>query len=285
MKKPATRRWLSMGIELEGSYTRDVPQNIASAVKGASAKRDGSISGLRGHMSEIVTRVHEHLDPLMEDVVKLYPDLINHTCGLHAHNMFTMMDHALLTEQAFFDYFYERWEKWGRANNDAMGAQGEYFWMRLRGRRIPDTARNYCEMTNKSVTQLQDSNQEHRYTALNFSAWHKYKTLECRLLPMMPTADLAVSAMRELSDIYDSYLNDHKFPTIKLYTEFKESNGKLVEEKTRAMPSLELQKWEYTGEAPSFELEPGPDVVYESDEIPAKYFWRPRGNKSLGEEL
>lgn len=286
MKKPATRRWLSMGIELEGSYTRNLPTEIAAAVKGATAKRDGSISGLRGHMSEITTRVHEHLDPLMEDITKLYPDLVNGTCGLHAHNQFTMLDHGLLTEQRFFDYFQERWEAWGKANNDAMGAQGEFFWIRLRGRRIPGAARNYCEMVNKALVQLSDSNAEHRYTAVNFSAWHKYKTVECRLLPMMPTAELAVSAMRELSDIYDSYLNDNKFPTINLYTEFKELNGKLVEEKTRAMPSLELQKWEYAGETVPFEIEPAEDVYYLSEEVAPKYFINPRNkNKSVGEEL
>lgn len=285
MKKPATRRWLSMGVELEGSYTRGIPADIAAAVKGAQAKRDGSIRELRGHVSEIVTRVHNSLDPLCDDVTALYPDLVNWSCGLHIHAAFKMLDHGHLTEPAFLAYFLERWEAWGNKHKDEMGPIGEYFWMRLNNRKIPGTERNYCSTENKAVIQLTDSNSAHRYTALNFSAWHKYKTVECRLLPMFNTAALAVSAIRELSDIYDDFLTNTEFPKVNLYTEFKEQDGKLIEEKVKKMPSLELQEWKVVGKMPSAPIITE-DTFFTHEEVQGKYFLDPRNpNKRLGEEL
>lgn len=238
---PGTRRWLKMGVELEGAWA---DRNLTVAeVKGAEVRHDGSVLDLQGDKGEIVTRPHAILDNLCADVVKLYPPRINRTCGLHIHTSFNemngrigLMDYSILADDEFYNYFRARWERWGQANDRAMGDQGKEFWDRWYGRAVGRGGRNFCQNKRAWLTQLSDANAEHRYTALNFSAWHKYQTVEVRLLPMMPTAELAVSAIREMSDIYDTFLNEHDYPVIKLYREFKELDGVLLEENEQPMP-------------------------------------------------
>jgi len=236
-RSDTAQRWLQMGIELEGAWTRGTKEDLAAKVKGATAKRDGSVRfNDRVDAGEIVTRPHALLKGLQDETVLLYPDKVNETCGFHIHASFSVLDSALLTEPAFFDHFKDRWQAWGEEHDKAMGDSSAWFWARLKNKRPAGVTRNYCEMKNAAVAQLKDSNQDHRYTALNFSAWHKYKTVECRLLPMMPSAELAVDAIAELGSIYNDYLAQRKGLRLTMEKDVKEEGRFVLEEESIIMP-------------------------------------------------
>lgn len=291
VRRPETRRWIQMGVELEGAWIGRYADDVAKKVKGAECKTDGSIKGLRGDMKEIITRPHAIIDHLCEDVTTLYPDATNMSCGFHIHASFTPLDYALLTEDEFYKYYRTRWETWGKKHQNAMGVEvAELFWLRWEGRKIPGTTRSFCEDKNDAVGQLLDvsaANGDKRYTALNYAAWHRHKTLESRLLPMMPNAELACAAIRELSDIYDDYLNTHKFPEIKLHQVLEEGeNGVIVERRQRELPDTSL----LVVDNPSRNIPGLPewfvrDGGLEHDDIGSKYFVRPGNRKPLDEEL
>jgi len=195
-------------------------------------------------MGEITTRPHAILDNLVKDVQALYPARVNTTCGLHIHASFSAMDMSTLADKRFWDFYRERWKAWGQANEKAMGALAKYYWARYDGRwkaENPDRGsgerKNFCKAEFKPVVQL-GPNQEDRYTQLNFVAWHKYKTLEARQLPMFPTSELAVAAIREMSDIYDTYLAEYQYPKISIYKEWKAIGDVFVDETVIPTPDL-----------------------------------------------
>lgn len=258
-RRPVKRRWLKMGVELEGSWIENY-RNVAQRVSGASGKADGSVQHLDGYAGEIVTRPHAILDHLIKDVRDLYPNKVNYTCGFHIHASFSVIDTSALADVPFWDYYQARWHAWGENNQDKMDkASRDLFWTRLEGRMVVGAERNYCQMKFKPVEQLVDHND--RYTALNFVAYHKYKTVESRLLPMFANVEIAVSAIRELSDIYDSYLNKVGYPVIDLSRQFGSDGDVLTEEVRLKMPSRAMSAESFT--VPSFKRQPsGPDVFY-----------------------
>lgn len=245
---PGTRRWKQMGVELEGGWTVTTRAALAATVTGAQAHGDGSVRDVQGDRGEIVTRAHTILDNLCKDVIALYPQQVNSSCGLHIHTSFVdnkmsgdIFAHSLLASNEFYDYFRDRWRLWGEAHDKDMGhTVSQLFWARWHGQSTGRNGRTYCANTRSWAEQLSNDNQDLRYTALNFSAWHKYKTVENRILPMMPTAELAVLAIREQSDIYDSFLNEHKFPVIKYERCLKEEGELLVEEHPLTTPNTQL---------------------------------------------
>ena len=79
-------------------------------------------------------------------------------------------------------------------------------WPRLAGKS------RYCQHVFDADNQVRatekDHNQErpgHRYTVVNY-CYGRYCTAECRLLPMMATAELAVEAVQELLDVTNAFL-------------------------------------------------------------------------------
>lgn len=205
--RPPNRRWLQMGGELEGGWAKGYTE-VAPTVLGAVARRDGSLKGFRYLAGEITTRPHGLLKGLLDDLEKLHPDECNESAGFHIHTSFTPLDTSLLTTQAFWDYFRMRWEVWGKSNEGAMTkAERAWFWNRFH-ERTPE-AQQYCKAQFIPDKQLADTQPKGktRYAQLNFNAYHSFKTVECRLLPMFQTKEILASAVKELSDIYDSYLN------------------------------------------------------------------------------
>jgi hypothetical protein len=261
------KKWLKMGLELEGSWTK--PYNtVAADVKGAQGKEDGSVKSLPneplgGYRGEITTRPHATLDRLCEDVLKLYPDAVNSSCGMHIHASFAPMDYSLLTEKAFWKHYRERWEKWGNENEAAMGATKDVFWNRWNGQ--PDLARNgrrgaFCKAEFKPMKQYVE-HEDDRYTQLNFLAYHRYQTLESRLLPMFHDKAVAVLAIREMADIYDSYLSEARFPRVDMVNNYKTEAGVLLEEKKLKTPNMTLRLDNFKGKA--FKAPPvGEDITY-----------------------
>jgi hypothetical protein len=188
-----------VGIEIEGRFrnlTELIP--IAEELTGGRGVRDSSVQSDR----------HNHFEPhefqtkagslgsAITQLIKLFPDSSNESCGMHIHVSFPSAQTGLLYSQEFFDYFITRWKAWGTRENIH---PDHYFWSRLRGEGA------YCHL-NTIDTRGQHPTMQDRYKQLNWAAWREHKTIECRLLPMFRRQSLAVSAAQELIDIYETYL-------------------------------------------------------------------------------
>lgn len=202
------QRWLQMGVELEGSWIKP-RKTVAALVRGAKAHDDRSVHIGHGDPGEIVTRPHDNMFGLLEDITTLWPDTVDVSCGFHIHASFTPMDGSVLASDEFYSYFKKEWAAWGKA----VGLPRTHeFWVRLRG------DNKFAKDRFEPSAQLSGADSgrggEARYTILNWHAWKKHGTLECRLLPMFADKDTAISAVTKLADIYDNYLNSHEFESV-----------------------------------------------------------------------
>lgn len=257
MRKPANRRWVKMGVELEGAWTKN-PRDIAGTVRGAQPKHDGSVRVPEGQNGEIITRPHQVLDHLCDDIRALHPDYVNNTCGFHIHASFLDLDTSLLATTEFWDYFRARWKAWGEKMDPVFSRdERDRFWDRYVAK--SDWARRYCKAEMKHIEQLID-HVDDRYTQLNFLAFHKYKTVECRFLPMFKSKDVTEAAVREMSDIYDTFLTNTAFPTFTFEKEIKNAGDMVVEETTLTMPRTD--PWEEQVVTPGKHVVVGDDVFY-----------------------
>lgn len=266
-RKPSTQKWDKMGVELEGAWDRD-PLTVAQEVTGAQHHHDGSVRDLAGRMGEVTTRPHSILKNLTDDLTKLYPARVNNTCGFHIHTSFTPFNTAVLMDKDFWKFYQKRWEEWGKANDSKMGDMKNVFWSRLEGRwRRADRGNggmNYCEAVFKPEKQMYEPHDANaRYTQVNFAAWHKYKTVESRLLPMFHDVGLAVAAVEEMASIYDDYLNEAKYPKITIYKEWKNVGEQILDVTEMKMP--DYKPWEFKKELPFRAPITGPDIEYSID--------------------
>ena len=187
-----------IGVELEGRWRHlnDVTRSARNA--GLTACGDGSVHGSFSDCEpyEIQTKP-ANLGSTLQQVAEFYPDEADRSCGMHVHVSFQYpTDFSCLSSLEFFEYFKNRWEQWGAANNLSPDSE---FYRRLRGRN------NFCHINTIAPVQLWNID---RYHQLNFSAWSEHKTVECRMLPMFRTQQLAISAIKELIDIYETFLAD-----------------------------------------------------------------------------
>ena len=219
-----------MGVELEGAWDKD-PHEVILKIPGSAVRHDGSVDVGKGINGEIVTRPHSRLDDLLADLYTLWPDYANDSCGLHIHTSFTVLDTSTLADNAFWLYFRRRWEAWGEENRAKLPDE---FWDRFYVR--TPRAKRYCKA--EFIPQEQLSNHKDRYTQLNFVAWSKFKTLECRFLPMFRDRAMGFSAIREMSDIYDTYLNESSFPEIDLTRDIKIQENEVIETYVDQLPDI-----------------------------------------------
>lgn len=147
----------------------------------------------------------------LRQLTTLYPDVTSRAAGMHVHMSFRETSSiSLLCSQKFFDYWKERWEKWGKANN----VQGT-FWERLKGDNqychvmSMDLYNNTTQHPKKANTVTQVGGG--RYKAINFQAYDEHKTVEFRMLPMFQKGNLAVNAVEQLVDIVETYLQTVEF--------------------------------------------------------------------------
>lgn len=197
----APKAYDKIGVELEGRYLNlRTRRNEAIALTGGEGYQDGSVS--RSSQSgaeawEFQTKPGS-LSQTLDQVHKLYPDEADKSCGMHIHMSFAPTDIFLLNNTEFFSYFHTRWAEWGTRNRINPGSE---FWKRLNGENT------FCRV---NTVEERDPINMDRYFQLNFSAWERHKTVECRLLPMFRKESLALSAIQELVSIYeDWFAMDH----------------------------------------------------------------------------
>lgn len=253
MDKEVKKQWIQMGVELEGSWNKD-PNTVASTRRGAAFHVDQSVHIGHGNPGEIVTRPHENLDTLIEDVRALWPDMVDVSCGLHIHASFTPMQTMMLATKEFFEYFKESWKTWGK-KTVKLPANHE-FWNRIAGKN--KHARDALEAERQLSTQFKK--REERYTMINFHSWEKHRTVENRVLPMFSDIEIAIAAIRHMDLMYNYYLSEHEFKNIRVESPAELDGNVVIESYHRLMPDTSPKEALYEGTFPM--VETGPDVFY-----------------------
>lgn len=197
-----------VGIELEGGWAKSPP--------GLTLVRDGSIEGLAGALDPVTgqrepLQIGECQTPGGIELIKVrpwmkkyYPTHVNKSCGLHVHMSFTSAVHySQLMVADYQDTMIEYLSRW--AKKQGFG-RNHVIWPRLQG------MSQYCKLeffpddqarrTNKNYVH---DGQGHRYTAINY-CWGQHETVECRVLPMFPEAEVGIDAVHKVIDITNAFL-------------------------------------------------------------------------------
>ncbi len=192
-----------VGIELEGAW-KVVPD-------GQSLTRDTSVFKDQGN-SVPGHKVGElPIGPMMPASIpakmkKFYPDLVDHSCGMHVHMSFEdLWLYGLLMSQEYLETVCEYLTRW--AKKEGFPAD-HYIWPRLRGDSV------YCQKKFWPMDQVNfrqkdhdQKRQGHRYTIVNFvNRPPNVPTVEVRVLPMMKTVEQALRAIDMVLDITNASL-------------------------------------------------------------------------------
>lgn len=209
-KRRLKNRVYLVGVELEGGWIRlpgDMePQRDASVFRSGFKAEDAARTQLIRKIGEIP------LEPLSPKAfpatfMLFYPDYVDASCGMHVHlsmkRPFTyqrlMVNHPYSYPATIVRYI----EQWAMKE----GLPVEHpIWPRLAGKN------EYCqhvfhadEQVRTSAKDFDHHREGHRYTVISF-CWSRYKTVECRLLPMMQTAAQGVRAVQEVINITNAFL-------------------------------------------------------------------------------
>lgn len=181
------------GIELEGRWNRQQIYDSGGAVIHGFVS-DGSVGDFDERRSETQfdgefnslpsTSVKE----LMEQVQPRWPELWNHTCGMHVHVSMPNTIYNNFLEKPFARAFHDAAMRWAQMVNQP---ERDRFIARLRG------DNRYCKAGWNPASQIgARCKTESRYYALNF-CWTLHGTMEIRVFPMMRFED-ATRVLTEL---------------------------------------------------------------------------------------
>lgn len=199
--KPRRSRIHRIGVELEGGWATIPPRT--QLIHDGSVQFERDITGQPQHVGELPSPPLDRKS-LIQWMKIYYPSHVNATCGMHVHLSFeTAFLYQQLMEKEYPSTVVEYFKKWatkkGIPNDNAI-------WDRLNGKST------YCQHVFMADVQAMNARKNfdrarggHRYTVINY-CWSRLKTLECRLLPMMPTVDEAIEALDELISITDRFL-------------------------------------------------------------------------------
>jgi len=214
-----------VGIELEGGWAR--------VKAGANIQRDGSvvfsdfIPDLRavGELPSPPITVRE-----FPNWMKVYyPKYVNPTCGMHVHMSFkTALMYSRLMEESYpatiiIDFI--RWAEEEKLPPD------HPIWDRLKGRSKYAQFLFFPDEQAKTAGKDYDQHRPgHRYTVVNY-CHQRNGTLECRLLPMMETAQQGIKTVQHLLDVTNAYLVTNRKREEKVKAEWKVDEEVAAEER------------------------------------------------------
>lgn len=195
-EKKARNRTNLVGVELEGGW--DEPP------RGNNIIRDGSVRGLRNDFTGEIPSPALTIDQMRVWLEKCYPTSVNHTCGFHIHLSFKdALCYQRLMDNRFPATILAEFRKWG---DEMQISEDHPLWNRLTN----GTA--HCRHTfdpDGQVTNTEkDYNQErpgNRYSVINY-CWGRYQTVECRVLPMFATHQIAFEAVCHYIKIANAFL-------------------------------------------------------------------------------
>lgn len=145
----------------------------------------------------------KEMDAWIPWIRKYYPSDVNATCGMHVHFSFrTALIYQRVMDPALTETTVKYITQWAERNLPSTHC----IWDRLAGKSV------YCQKLYYGDLQARRTNKDHehhavgcRYTMWNYS-YLRHGTAECRLLPMMPNVDLAISAIEELIKITNAFI-------------------------------------------------------------------------------
>jgi hypothetical protein len=207
-------RVFRVGVELEGGWdTTKIPP-------GTHIGDDGSVSVPlsefpAGTLAKNIIGNGELKSPVLELsaiepwMLANWPHAVNSTCGMHVHMSFhSALHYARLMKPEVTFTMVEYLRRWV----DEEVARGRlpvdhHFYERLAGRkpycRLEYHADWQASQTRKDFTH--DNPTGHRYTVLSY-AYSRFGTIECRVPPMMPTAEQGVRLVHEICAIVSALL-------------------------------------------------------------------------------
>ena len=199
-RQTARNRVRSIGVELEGGWNT-LPARCSPPI------RDGSVHVLADYIGEYPSPVLS-FDPESPKywkkwVTKMYPHVVDHTCGMHVHLSFnTAFHYQRLMSPDYPATIVAEIKRWALSEGLP---PGHCLWGRLGGQS------QFCQHVFHADEQVSNPSKDydqqrvgHRYTVINY-CWRN-STLECRLLPMMPDLNWSLKAIQEVVDITNGYL-------------------------------------------------------------------------------
>lgn len=133
-----------------------------------------------------------------------YPHHVNETCGLHVHLSFENAKlYQLLMTPSYPATIVRYVNSWATREN----LPPEHcIWGRIKGKS------EYCQHMFYADLQARRTEKDHdrqrhgnRYTVINY-CYGIHNTAECRILPMMATCDLGISAVKNVIDVTNAFL-------------------------------------------------------------------------------
>lgn len=213
-----------IGVEIEGGWdnllsVKDYFKSDASVVISSAdygyfeeayiqASNEAALENIKAR-GEIASKPFESLPASLKWVKEHYPSITHKSCGFHIHiSVKETVQYALLMDKAFHVLFTSALESWGAKHCDVVNEENDNFWSRVKGEN------EYCRPHFNPTNQVLGEWHYHRYTQLNFCAWWKYKTLECRVFPAFSTKSKALEAVSFFYNFVNEYLQDSK-PSVK----------------------------------------------------------------------
>lgn len=213
--KSARNRIHRVGIEVEGGWTK--PGVRSKIVNDGSVFDHGQQfppsvtheminAGFR--VGEIASEPREVIKGSATDfrlwMTKFYPQVVDHTCGMHVHVSFP---NALLYGRCMSPKFpatiIASFRKWGEEEGLV---KDHPFWPRIMG------DNRFCKHEYEAELQVQPTGKDYdqrrlgnRYTAVNY-CYGRTTTWECRLLPMFEKVEQGIRAVERLIQTTNAYL-------------------------------------------------------------------------------
>jgi hypothetical protein len=209
LKKPASSNPWNLEWHSDGSVQ---VRNEYYMARSGGADGDGSPHAGTGlFMGEGVCNPPQLPGKVVSWVRHNHPRWVNDSCGMHVHMSFkALVDYERIMERDFAVWFEKEMAAWGKKNDITY----QPFWQRLRG------DNQYCQpnsrlgekitsqnILNHKLSKSKVDQSFTKYYQLNFGAWKKYQTMECRLLPMFPDPKLSSKAVYDLICTFERYLN------------------------------------------------------------------------------
>lgn len=198
----APNRIYRIGIELEGGWTK-LPAGIRQLQHDGSVVIDQELGEPRLTLGELANGPMTMTE--WQAWVKMaYPQRVNDTCGMHVH--FTPSTALAYSRLMCPEYPGTVVASIRQYCEQQKFKKDHPIWPRLSGKS------RFCQhlyMADDQVRNAQKDHdqhrQGHRYTVINY-CHARTGTIECRLLPMMETADQAIRLIQEFLDITNAFL-------------------------------------------------------------------------------
>jgi len=188
------------GVELEGAWA-ELPPGILQLEGDSSVYPDRKPAGCPFTGELPIGPVEPAALP--ELMTRTYPTKVNHTCGMHVHMSFdNLWYYQLLMVPEYQETMITYLTKWA---NDNKFKEDHHIYTRLRG------GSEYClrgfwpDIQAATKRKTHDRTRPgHRYTIIHYCG--RQQTIECRVLPMMTKAPLAISAVKQVIEITNACL-------------------------------------------------------------------------------